>query len=269
VRGLLIDTHYGDRLADGKVRTDFGSRDELKRQVGQDGISPEAGDAALRTRDRLGFSGKGEHGMYLCHTFCELGATRLEDVLGQIEDFMAAHPGEVLVVVNQDYVTPEDYVKAVADAGLADRAYGGPLSETEPTLRKMIDSGKRIVFLAENHAGAAPWYRLAYERLTEETPYTFKSAAKLTEPRGLAKTCRPNRGPARGAPIFLMNHWVSTDPFPRPSDATKVNARERLLRRARECERIRDHGPNLVAVNFFARGDVFEVVAELNGTLHD
>ena len=62
-----------------------------------------------------------------------------------------------------------------------------------------------------------------------------------------------------------MNHWVSTDPTPRPSDATKVNAREPLLRRLRECERVRAQLPNLVAVNFYRRGDVFGVVDELNG----
>ena len=62
-----------------------------------------------------------------------------------------------------------------------------------------------------------------------------------------------------------MNHWVSADPTPRPSDATKVNAREPLLRRMRECERVRRHLPNLVAVNFYRRGDVFGVVDELNG----
>ena len=32
--------------------------------------------------------------------------------------------------------------------------------------------------LAENHAGAAPWYQLAYERLTEETPFTFGTATR-------------------------------------------------------------------------------------------
>ena len=37
----------------------------------------------------------------------------------------------------------------------------------------MIERGQRLVLLAENHAGAAPWYQLAYERLTEETPFHF------------------------------------------------------------------------------------------------
>src|SRR4029079_3496922 len=34
IRGLLIDTHYGDLLANGKVRTYFGSREELQGRGG-------------------------------------------------------------------------------------------------------------------------------------------------------------------------------------------------------------------------------------------
>jgi hypothetical protein len=203
--------------------------------------------------------------MYLCHTFCELGATPLDEVLEQINEFTVAHPGEVLVVINQDYVEPAEFVAAVKKAGLGDQAYGGPVNAKRPTLGEMVDSGRRILFLAENEAGGAPWYRLAYERITEETPYTFKSAGALTDPQGLEKTCRPNRGPAEGAPLFLMNHWVSTDPLPRPSDASKVNTREALLQRARACARRRGRTPSLIAVNFSERGDLFGVVDELNG----
>ena len=118
--------------------------------------------------------------------------------------------------------------------------------------------------LAENRAGAAPWYQPAYERLTEETPFTFPRASLLTTKADLPASCRPNRGP-KGAPLFLINHWVSTDPTPRPSDARKVNAYAPLLARARACERIRDHLPNLLAVNFYKRGDVFRVADTLNG----
>ena len=45
-----------------------------------------------------------------------------------------------------------------------------------------------------------------------------------------------------------------------------MNAFEPLLARARECERIRGHLPNLLAVNFYRTGDVFRVVDALNAT---
>jgi hypothetical protein len=265
VRGLLVDTHYADRLPNGRVRTYFGSREELAERAKQDGVSPDAVDAAMRIRDRAGFSGEGKRGMYLCHTFCELGATPLASVLDDIQDFLVTHPGEVVVVVNQDYVTPKDFVAAVQKAGLADLAYSGSKGEGDwPTLREMIDDDRRIVFLAENHAGAAPWYRLAYEQVLQETPYTFPKVAQLTDPPQLPASCKANRGPVT-ATLFLINHWISTDPLPRPSDAAKVNAYEPLLRRARECRRLRGRLPNLLAVNFYREGDLFRVVDTLNG----
>ena len=82
-------------------------------------------------------------------------------------------PGEVVVVINQDYVTPEDFVAAVEDAELDELAYRGPTRGRWPTLRQLIDRNQRVVFLAENEAGAAPWYHLAYDAITEETPYSF------------------------------------------------------------------------------------------------
>ncbi|HEY1358799.1 MAG TPA: hypothetical protein VGF21_10880 [Thermoleophilaceae bacterium] len=264
IRGLLIDTHYADRLPNGRLRTYFGSKKELQRQGEQDGVSPEAVDAALRIRDRAGFSGKGERGMYLCHTFCELGGTRLEKVLDDIHDFLVTHPRVVLVVINQDYVSPADFVGAVRKAGLEQFAYRGPTSGKWSTLGDMIDSGHRVVFLAENRAGAAPWYRPVYKSSVQETPYDFTRTDQLTKRSLLAKSCEPNRGP-KSAPLFLLNHWVTLGPLIRPSDAEKVNARRPLLARIRECRRLRHHLPNLVAVNFYKRGDLFKVVDELNG----
>jgi hypothetical protein len=259
IRGLLIDTHYADKLANGRLRTEI-DPEALK----VDGVSPEAAAAAKRTRDRLGFSGSGERGIYLCHTFCELGGTPLAEVLREIHAFVVANPSEVLVVINQDYVTPADFVKAVRDADLEPFAYRGSVTSKWPTLRQMIDSGQRLVFMAENKAGSAPWYRKVYDAAVQETPFTFKSVKLLTDKDELAAGCRPNRGPA-SAPLFLINHWISTDPIPLPSHAETVNADGPLLRRVRDCERIRHHMANLVAVNFYRRGDLFKVVDTLNG----
>jgi hypothetical protein len=262
IRGLLFDTHYADRLPNGRVRTYFETPADFRRAIQGADVSDSSVQAALRLRDRAGFSGEGERGVYLCHTFCEIGATPLSDGLDVIHDFLVTHPSEVVLIVNEDYVTPQDFVAAMEDAGLARYAYplGGPL----PTLRTMIDQDRRLVVLAENEAGAAPWYQLAYARWLQETPYTFKSPAQLTDPANLPASCRPNRGPP-SAPLFLLNHWVNTDPAPRPSHAALVNAYEPLLRRARTCQEIRQRLPNLLAVDFYKRGDVFRVADTLNG----
>jgi hypothetical protein len=265
IRGLLIDTHYADLLPNGRTRTYFGGAAEFRQAISQDGVSDESVRAAERLRSRAGFQGKGKRGVYLCHTFCELGSTPLADVLDDIHDFLVTHPEDVLVVVNQDAITPEDFVAAVRAAGLDRYAFAPPGSGRWPTLREMIDHDQRLVMLAEDHAGAAPWYQPAYERLLQETPFKFTEPAQLTEPSKLEASCRANRG-RPDAPLFLLNHWINSDPVPRPANAVAVNAYEPLLRRARTCERLRGRRVNLLAVDFYKRGDLFRVVDTLNGT---
>jgi hypothetical protein len=264
IRGLLLDTHYADRLPNGRIRTDLDDPDERRKVLAGDAVSDESVAAALRIRARLGFRGEGERGMYLCHTFCELGASPLGDVLVEIRDFLVTHPGEVLVIVNEDYVSPADFVGAMEEAGLAELAITPPAAGAPwPTLGGLIEQGKRLLVMAENEGGAAPWYQRAYDRLLQETPFTFTQPAQLTTPADLPATCEPNRGPG-DAPLFLLNHWINTDPAPRPSHAAIVNAYEPLLRRARTCQELRGRLPNLLAVDFYGRGDVFRVADTLN-----
>jgi hypothetical protein len=208
--------------------------------------------------------GKGRRGIYLCHGFCEIGAVSLSSALTELRSFLISNPGAVVVVINQDEgVSPADISRAFEQAGLLDLVYRGPLGPF-PTLREMIDSDQRLVVMAENDAGDIPWYHLAYRDALQETPYRFRTTAALTDPSEVADSCRPNRGPS-SAPLFLLNNWVDTTPIPRASNAAVVNARSALLTRSRTCERIRHRLPNLVAVDFFRRGDVLGVVNALNG----
>lgn len=82
-------------------------------------------------------------------------------------------------------------------------------------------------------------------------------AEDLTAGRPLIRTA--------GGAIIGGTPWVDTTPVPRPSLAAQVNAEAVLLRRVQACRRLRDRLPNLVAVDFYRRGDVLGVVDALNG----
>ncbi len=252
------------------VRTDLSERSEragdADRALYLKTLGPE-GLAAIQRIQGRAIPGTGTPGVYLCHRFCELGATSLDSALTSIRDFLVESPNEVIVIVIEDYVLPADVVAAFRRTGLAEMVYTGPPHGPFPTLQRMIDTDQRVVVYAEHHGGGAPWYTTAYTGAMQETPYEFKSATLLTAPPQLAASCRPNRG-GRTGPLFLMNHWVGTDPLPKPSNARKVNAPAVLVARARECERVRGKLPNLLAVDFYGEGDVFAAARELNDLHH-
>lgn len=254
VRALLIDAHYGERVG-ARVRTDLDARQEraqLVRRIGEPAVA-----AALRIRDRLVGGTPGPRTTWLCHGMCELGALDMTAALREVRDFLAAHPDEVLLIVVQDEgVTPADVAKAFDASGVRPFVYTGRVGPPWPTLRQMIASGGRVLVMAENRGGGrrVPWYHDAY-RVMQETPYHFTKPAQLS--------CARNRGP-RDASLFLLNHWIDTTPAPRPSNAARVNAYGPLLARARRCQRERGLLPNVIAVDFYRTGDLFRVVDTLN-----
>ncbi len=167
--------------------------------------------------------------------------------------------------VIEDYVAPRDIDKAVRESGLIDYVYTGPLEPPLPTLQQIIDSGGRAIMLSEKHDGGdkVPYYHRAYDSLLQETPYSFRKPAELTNPGMLEASCVANRGP-KDAPLFLVNHWIDTSPAPKPSNAAKVNTREALLARVHHCEAQRGLLANFLSVDFYLEGDVFGAVDELN-----
>ena len=61
-----------------------------------------------------------------------------------------------------------------------------------------------------------------------------------------------------------MNHWLDSG-VPSPNLAGEANAMEFLQDRAQTCRERLGRAPNIVAVDFYARGDVLRVVDRLNG----
>ncbi len=254
IRALLFDVHYGVPV-EGTVKTDLasdmGSRDKFDKAVGKEGV-----DAAMRIRDRLAGKEEGPRGLYLCHGFCELGATPLVETLRAVHEFLVRNPDEVLAFGIEDYASPQDLASAFAESGLDSLVYRGAAGPPWATLREMIDSGQRVLVLLESGRKGVPWLRPAYEGLLQETPYHFTQPSEMS--------CLPNRGGTSGS-LFLMNNWIDTTPSPKPSNAAIVNAEGALLARARQCEKERGQRPNLVAVDFYRTGALFRVARALNG----
>jgi hypothetical protein len=255
LRAFLVDVHYGRPvLATDRVKTDLeaegASRAKMEEAVGAEGLA-----AAMRIRDRLTGREEGPQGLYLCHGFCELGALPLVPWLRTVRDFLAANPGDVLVLVIEDYVTPGDLAAAFKESGLDTLVYGGPAESPWPTLRELAESRQRVLVFTETGTSGVDWIRPAFEAL-QETPYRFKKPADFS--------CAPNRGGTTGS-LFQINHWIDTTPDPKPSNAAIVNAYDFLLARARQCETERSKLPNVVAVDFYRTGALLRVVRTLNG----
>jgi hypothetical protein len=253
IRAFLIDAHYGVPVGD-KVKTELedekAAMAKYEAALGKEGMA-----AVLRIRDRMAGEKEGERDVYMCHGFCELGALKLVPVLRDVRDFLVANPGEVLIFVIQDEsVTPQDIDRCFEESGLIDFVYRGPPRPPWPTLREMVESDQRVLVMAENASEGVDWYHPAFEVL-QETPYTFKDPSEFSN--------RPNRG-GTGGSLLLMNHWIETTPMPKPSNAAIVNAHDALLARINAFRRARGRLPNVVAVDFYATGDLVQVVRELN-----
>jgi hypothetical protein len=253
VRAFLIDLHYGYRSMN-LVRTDY--RNATEEAKAREDLTPEE---AARVAGFLGSTGaivdEDRREVYLCHVYCEMGATLARDMFRRVHDFLRENPNDVVVFVVEDHVDAEDAIDAFADGGLDDHAYAWQPGEPLPTLREMIESEKNLLVLVEKHGGAAPWYIPAWEGALADTPFTFDNVEEFS--------CGPNRG-RRTSPLLLVNHWIAYDP-PTPETSKEANARAVLMERALDCIDDRSQLPNIIAVDFSTEGDLFDVVDHLNG----
>jgi hypothetical protein len=255
IRGLLIDMHLG-------VRTERGVYTVLKeggksREKIEQAIGPAATETALRLRKQIGYRGGGDEQVYLCHGFCELGATPAVAALEQIRDWLVANPGAVLVISIEDEVAPALVEDGFRRSGLLDYVWTGPVRPV-PTLGEMVGRDARVLVFGEEDTHGVPWYhdQFTYVR---DTPYDLPSAQALLSPGG----CTIGRG-TEASPFLLMNQFVEGAP-PLPGPARTVNRRAAILAHARECRPELGSLPGLIAVDFWQQGDVVGAARQLNG----
>ena len=105
IRGLLVDTWYGQPTEDGGAITApeslAGAEAELTATYGKDVVA-----SIQRTIDRVRRSKpSGPTEPYFCHTVCEIGSEPMAPVMDRLNTWMDEHPREVIVLFIQDTVT--------------------------------------------------------------------------------------------------------------------------------------------------------------------
>lgn len=238
IRALLIDALYwiDEGRAEDRVE---GGGDPAAAAV----IEAALGDDVPRS------------GTWLCHGFCALGATDLTAGLASVNAWLGANPREVLLIIVQDEVDPDDLEEAFEQSGLLGRVHIRSGDGPWPTLGQLIEADERVLVWAENGGEPGTWIQNGYAETFTETPFNFALRSEFS--------CAPNRGQADN-PLFLINHWLTTG-IPVREAAAAVNSRDALLDRVRQCEQERGLLPTILAVDFVETGDLVEVVAELNG----
>jgi len=192
----------------------------------------------------------------LCHGYCELGQSRLVDVLLEFRTFLEENPGEVLWFVLQDGASPATTVSAFDEAGLTPRAATLDPTEPLPTLGELVDAGTPLIVSTERdrREQAPAWYHHAYT-LAWDNPYSASTVDDLS--------CDALRGDPDN-PLFLLNHFL-TAPIGMPSLAEQANQGDVLREQVARCEEASSDRVNAIAVDFYDIGDVLLVVDELNG----
>jgi hypothetical protein len=257
IRAFKISTHYGVGSSPGHIQTDIAASGEKVNRVSEK-LTEQARTALQRLTGSLGFGrhAKGRRAVWLCHTLCELGATKMSVFLGTVARFLRSNPDEVLVFFDEDYVSESSLEAEFKRAGLFGHLAVFQAGRPLPTLGEMIRSQHNIaVFAQEPVSGEHPWDMYAFSSWIQDTPLGAVEPSQFS--------CAPARGVSTN-PLLMMNNWADVFP-PRRSPNLPLLKRSFIVGRARQCERERHRLPNLILTDFYDSGDVIGAVRELNG----
>jgi hypothetical protein len=256
IRLFKISSHYGTASSSGRVLTDIAAAGPRLNRVAKK-LTPAARQALERLSRSIspGSLEKSHRDIWLCHTLCELGATRMTDFLITIRRFLTRNPNQVIILFDEDYVAERDLQKAFKRAGLF--RYLATLAPQQPlpTLADLIRSHRNVVVFAQERPSAGyPWDMNAFSWI-QDTPLGAIKPDQFT--------CRLYRGQP-GNPLLMMNDWADVFP-PLPTPNLPLVTRAFILARARKCVAQRGQMPNLILTDYYNRGAVVAAVAELNG----
>jgi hypothetical protein len=168
---------------------------------------------------------------------------------------MELNPAEVVSIVYQDGVSPEDLAVDFEATGAIDMVFTRDPSVPWPTLGEMIADGTRLLVTAESSGPPPAWHHYVWDHAWD-TPYSFDNVEDFS--------CALNRG-STDNDLFQINHWVGTSlGLPSEDGAMVANTQEELLQRVLECRDMWNRLPNFLVVDFYDHGALAETATLLN-----
>lgn len=198
---------------------------------------------------------------WLCHGLCGLGGLSLADGLGEVAQFVQAHPADVVTLLTESSLLTTDQIAAVFDsAGLTGFTRSHTLGQPWPTLASMLGSGERlVVFHADNTQTGGSTFGWMLDRFafTWETPWDNETSTDFGR-------CNADRG-TKGNAIYVVDNYLENLVVENAMNAALTNYNPFLIDRVLTCQQQEATLPNFVMVNFYEVGDVFQDVDILNG----
>ncbi|KAI0143901.1 PLC-like phosphodiesterase [Hypoxylon sp. NC0597] len=225
---------------------------------------------------------------HFCHTSCDiLDAGPITDWLGQVKNWVAAHPYDVVTILlgNGNYSVPSLYVPYIEQTGILRYVYTPPVVpmalDDWPTLSEMVLRGQRVVMFMDYMANQTqfPWLLDEFSQLWE-TPFdpTDQSfPCTVQRPPNLAEADARNR-------LYMINHNLNIQlsilgtemlvPARTELNVTNnVTGFGSLGLSANNCRSDWGRAPNFLNVDYYNMGgypgSVFEVAAQMNNVTYN
>jgi len=211
-----------------------------------------------------------------CHTSCTLfNGGKVQDYFLKVRQFLDRHQNEVLTIIiaNPENVSAYVWQPFFESTGLANMSYVPPQSpmtrDQWPTLKEMLDSGKRVVVFMDKGADEkqVPF-------ILPQFPMMWEDAYDPTDSKFPCKVDRTAGPLLPSQQLNLMNHNLNIDLMPigrgiRLPDrlnSPRTNSVNSIKAHASHCAPLEnDQYPNFVLVDFVNIGQAVTAVAQLNG----
>lgn len=269
----MLDGSYLEKIVDKVPRVFQGwARDALKELEPINELVRDACKAAY---------GDGDHAQGVIQfRHCILDPSRrpLVTLLGEVKQFLVTHPQEILTVILEDHTNSLAQIAADFKAnGLEAFVHTQDITKEWPTLRAMVQSGKRLVILFHGKENLAykdyPWLHPVWQ-FAWDTAWEFQDPGHLNDTK---KDIMPKRGHqayndrhsgARNK-LFIVHHFVTPLAGGCKKGAKKVNKKAFLQARLERLTKSAGQKPNIVQIDFFENPnrDILDVINALNGTV--